>query len=73
MAEAGQGVRSAEDALSIHQVILAQATAQRDSISGVSLDEEAINMMQYQKAYEAAARFLNIANEMTQMILSLGQ
>jgi flagellar hook-associated protein 1 FlgK len=69
--EAGLGVRSAEDALSTQQVILTQTQAQRDSVSGVSLDEEAINLLQYQKAYEAAARFLKVADEMTQTILSL--
>lgn len=70
---AGQGVQLAEDALSTQQLILAQAQAQRDSVSGVSLDEEAVNLLQYQKAYEAAARFLKVADEMTQTILSLAQ
>ena len=72
VADAGRGVRDAEDALATQGVILAQVTAQRDSASGVSLDEEAINLLQYQKAYEAAARFLRVADEMTQTILSLG-
>lgn len=73
VSDAGNGVRSAEDALTTQQAVLAQATAQRDAVSGVSLDEEAINLLQYQKAYEAAARFLKIADEMTQTILTLGQ
>lgn len=73
VADAGAGVKSAEDALVTQQAILNQVTAQRDSYSGVSLDEEAISLMQYQKAYEAAARFLKIADEMTQTIMSLGQ
>lgn len=71
--DAGAGVKAADDALQTQQLILAQAQAQRDSVSGVSLDEEAINLLQYQKAYEAAAKFLRIADEMTQTILSLGQ
>lgn len=71
--DAGAGVKSAEDALVTQQVILAQTEAQRASTSGVSLDEEAINLLQYQKSYEAAARFLKIADELTQTILSLGQ
>ncbi|HKX33340.1 MAG TPA: flagellar hook-associated protein FlgK [Blastocatellia bacterium] len=73
VSDAGAGVKSAEDALTTQQAILAQTTAQRDSVSGVSLDEEAINLLQYQKAYEAAARFLKVADEMTQSILSLAQ
>jgi flagellar hook-associated protein 1 FlgK len=71
ISEAGEQVRNAENGLQTQGVILAQAIAQRDSISGVSLDEEAINLMQYQKAFEAAARFLKVADEMTQTILSL--
>jgi flagellar hook-associated protein 1 FlgK len=71
--EAGAGVRSAQDALSTQQAILAQTQAQRESVSGVSLDEEAVNLLQFQKAYEAAAKFLKIADEMTQTILSLAQ
>jgi flagellar hook-associated protein 1 FlgK len=73
VAAAGGGTRAAEDALATQKVILAQANAQRDAVSGVSLDEEAINLLQFQKSYEAAARFLKIADDLTQTILSLGQ
>lgn len=73
VADAGKGVKSVDDALTTQQAILAQATSQRDAVSGVSLDEEAINLLQFQKSYEAAARFLKIADEMTRTILSLGQ
>lgn len=73
VAAAGRDMRAAEDALATQQVILAQANAQRDALSGVSLDEEAINLLQFQKSYEAAARFLKIADDLTQTILSLGQ
>ena len=73
VSDAGASVKSAQDSLLLQQSIVAQTTAQRDAVSGVSLDEEAINLLQYQKAYEAAARFLNVADEMTQTIISLGQ
>jgi flagellar hook-associated protein 1 len=73
LADAGEQVSSADNGLQTQAAILAQATAQRDSVSGVSLDEEAINLLQYQKAFEAAARFIKVADEMTQMILSLAQ
>jgi flagellar hook-associated protein 1 FlgK len=73
VSDAGKSVKSVNDALTIQQAILNQATAQRDAVSGVSLDEEAINMLQFQKSYEAAARFLRIADDMTRTIMSLGQ
>lgn len=73
VSSAGAAVKAADDELVTQSAILAQTQAQRDSISGVSLDEEAISLLQYQKAYEAAARFLRVADEMTQTILQLGQ
>jgi len=73
VSEAGASVKSVDDALTTQQAILTQAQGQRDAVSGVSLDEEAINLLQYQKSYEAAAKFLKIADDMTQTILSLGQ
>lgn len=71
--EAGEKVQAADNSLETQQAVLAQATTQRDAVSGVSLDEEAISLLQYQKAFEAAARFLKVADEMTQTILSLAQ
>lgn len=73
LSEMGEKLNAAENNLQTQTAIIAQATAQRDSISGVSLDEEAINLLQYQKAFEAAARFIKVADEMTQTILSLAQ
>ena len=71
LSEAGEQVSAAENGLQTQAAILSQAIAQREAVSGVSLDEEAVNLLQYQKAYEAAARFLKVADEMTQTILSL--
>lgn len=71
LAETGEKVSFAKNSLETQTAIISQVTAQRDSISGVSLDEEAINLLQYQKSFEAAARFLKVADEMTQTILSL--
>lgn len=62
------GVQSAYDAGS---VILDSLTAQRESISGVSLDEEAVNLIAYQRAYQGAARYMNVVDEMLQTLLTL--
>jgi flagellar hook-associated protein 1 FlgK len=45
--------------------------AQQQSISGVSLDEEAINLTQYQRAFQGTARFINVVDEMMQTVLDL--
>ncbi|WP_409479175.1 flagellar hook-associated protein FlgK [Pseudobdellovibrio sp. HCB154] len=43
----------------------------RESISGVSLDEEAAKLIEYQKSYEASARLVKTADEMFDTILNL--
>ncbi len=49
-----------------------QLNNQRGAISGVSLDEEASNLVSYQRAYEAAARVLTIVSDLTQVSVNLG-
>jgi flagellar hook-associated protein 1 FlgK len=46
------------------QQVSDQTKAQRDQISGVSLDQQALLMLQFQKSYDAAARLVNVINEM---------
>ncbi|MBC7834008.1 MAG: flagellar hook-associated protein FlgK [Phycisphaerales bacterium] len=45
--------------------------AQRAAVSGVSVDEEAINLMNYQRQYQGAARFITVVDELTQTLLSM--
>jgi flagellar hook-associated protein 1 FlgK len=62
------GARSAFEA---GAVIFDSLTAQRESLSGVSLDEEAIALVSYQRAFQGAARYLNVVDEMMQTLLTL--
>jgi len=41
-----------------------QLSDQQGAVSGVSLDEEAVNLIQYQGAYEASANLVNVVNEL---------
>ncbi len=43
----------------------------RESISGVSIDEETVNLIKYQKAYQAAAKLINTADEMMETVLAM--
>lgn len=43
----------------------------RDSISGVSLDEESVNIMVAQQAYEASAQFITAVNDVMQVLLNM--
>lgn len=44
--------------------VRAQAQAQRDSISAVNLDEEAVNLMTYHQAYQANMKVISTANQL---------
>lgn len=43
---------------------------QRERISGVDLDEEAANLMTYQRGYQSAARFVSVINELTDQLIN---
>ncbi len=45
--------------------------AQQQSVSGVNTDEEAVNLLAFQRAYQASARFLTVVDEMYQTLLTL--
>lgn len=53
------------------ETIMASLQAQRDSISGVNLDEEAISLLKYQRAFQGAARFVSVVDELISELLLL--
>jgi flagellar hook-associated protein 1 FlgK len=54
------------------QAALTQLTSQRDSLSGVSLDEEASNLTQYQRSYQAASQVFTIVDSLMASAINLG-
>lgn len=65
--EASGARTDAESADAVYSALFAQ----RETISGVSLDEEAINLTQFQTAYQGAARYLTVVDQMTTELLQL--
>jgi flagellar hook-associated protein 1 FlgK len=53
------------------RVVRESLEAQDSAVSGVSVDEESVNLINYQRAYEGAARFISIVDELTQTLISL--
>lgn len=53
--------------------MVSQTVMSQQAVSGVNLDEEAANLMSYQKAYQAAAKAMQIANTMFDSVLALGK
>jgi flagellar hook-associated protein 1 FlgK len=51
--------------------IVTQLKEFRESTSGVSLDEEGIDIIKYQKAFEAAAKMIQVADELLDTVMNL--
>jgi flagellar hook-associated protein 1 FlgK len=51
--------------------ILQQLNDQNSAISGVSLNEEAANMVQYQQAYDASAQVITTINDMMYTVVNM--
>jgi len=51
--------------------VLDEVKARRESVSGVSLDEEAVNLIRYQKAFTASARAITTMDEVLNVIVNL--
>jgi flagellar hook-associated protein 1 FlgK len=67
----GSDINAVSGTADSQQLVLAQLENQRQSVSGVSLDEEMTNLIQYQRAYDAAARLVNTANQMFQTVIDM--
>ncbi len=67
----GSSVNAAANLITSHQLVITQLEGQRESVSGVSLDEEMTNLIKFQRAYDAAARIVNTANAMYQTVLNM--
>lgn len=72
VASFGQSLRESRIDLEDHQSLVSALEFQRDSISGVSLDEEMTELVKYQRAFEASARLVNIVDDMLSTVVSLG-
>lgn len=69
--ELGSIVQRARSTQESQKNILVQLSNVRESISGVSLDEETTKMIEMQKMYDASARVIRTADEMLDTILNL--
>lgn len=69
--EIGVVTKRANTAKESQDGIVKQLTHLRESISGVSLDEETTKMIEFQKAFDASARLIRTADEMFDTVLNL--
>jgi flagellar hook-associated protein 1 FlgK len=72
LATIGEAVTTANNDSTLQQATLTQLTTQRDALSGVSLDDEAADLSQYQRSYQAASQLFSIIDTLFASALNLG-
>jgi flagellar hook-associated protein 1 FlgK len=67
----GVASASASESRKREELLVLEIEARRESVKGVSIDEEMTNLIAAQHAYEAAAKVVNIVDEMMDTVLSM--
>ncbi|WP_053365294.1 flagellar hook-associated protein FlgK [Bacillus sp. FJAT-27245] len=68
--ELGTDIQAANNWSDNANAMVQQVENQRQSVSGVSIDEELTNMVRFQQAYNAAARYVSAVNEMLNVLIN---
>jgi flagellar hook-associated protein 1 len=69
----GSRQAAAEEDLTTQQSLLSQSKSMRQDVSGVSLDEEATTLIQFQRAYQANSRLISVLNQLTEETINMLQ
>jgi len=66
------GIQSASAQAGVRQQegVLLQLSNRRESISGVSIDEELVNLIQFQQAFNASARLISLVEELFDTLIN---
>ncbi len=70
-ARVGQDARRADQDATIEEDVSATLAAQREAVSGVSLDEEFTDLIRFQRGYQASAQLISVSNQMLDDLLGL--
>ncbi|MBW2636546.1 MAG: flagellar hook-associated protein FlgK [Deltaproteobacteria bacterium] len=71
VAQIGQDVAYVNRSFDHHTNLMTQLTNRREGISGVSIDEEMMNLIRYQTGYNASARLFGTAQELADTLMNL--
>ncbi|MFA6545367.1 MAG: flagellar hook-associated protein FlgK [Limisphaerales bacterium] len=71
IASIGQSLSTLDNQVADQNVVDQMLSQQRDSVSGVSLDEEMTDMVRFQKAFEASARLISTISDMLDIVVNL--
>jgi len=68
---ASSAISTAQTNQTTAQSMVTQAENVRQQASGVDLNQEAVTVMQFQRAYDAAAKMVNVLDQLTQDVVNM--
>jgi len=71
VAQVGSDLKNVQVSSTAAQALVTQFTTQQQSVSGVNLDQEASNLLQYQQLYEANSKVIQVASSLFDTILAI--
>ncbi|MBI4829601.1 MAG: flagellar hook-associated protein FlgK [Nitrospinae bacterium] len=71
--DVGVSGKTAKSMNAQQEVVNFELENRHEQIAGVSLDEEMVNLIKFQHAYQASARLISVVDEMLQTLLGLGK
>jgi flagellar hook-associated protein 1 FlgK len=71
VSQVGHDVQEAKTYQSHQADMLAYLDNYRESVSGVNLDEEMVNLVKYQAAYNAAAKMITMGDDMLTSLMNM--
>jgi len=69
---AGSIAKDSQLNLEYQKLVIKEIENNFEAVSGVSLDEEAANLVRFQQMYTASARLISLADEMMEILVNLG-
>jgi flagellar hook-associated protein 1 FlgK len=69
----GRKAAGADDAKTAADAVKSEANTRRQSVEGVNLDEELVNLTTYQQAYSASARLIQTVKDMYDTLLAMAR
>jgi flagellar hook-associated protein 1 FlgK len=73
VANLGQALNNATSQALDQEAVNQMLTRQRDSVSGVSIDEEMTNLVIFQRAFQASAKMISTVDELLQSVIALSR
>jgi flagellar hook-associated protein 1 FlgK len=72
-ARVGQSLSNAKSDQTMAESLTAQAQSLRSDMQGVSLDQEAMNLLELQRGYDATSQLVKVINQLTEDVINLLQ